>query len=38
MAVMEQLGKVLEDGKLICWDLREECPKGLNGISATCSH
>ena len=38
MAVMEQLGNVLEDGKIIFWDLREECSTGLNEILNTCSH
>ena len=38
IAVMEQLGNVLEDGKRIFWDLREECPTGLNEILTTCNH
>ena len=38
MAVMEQLGNVLEDGKIYLWDLREECSTGLNEILTTCSH
>ena len=38
IAVMEQLGNVLEDGKRNFWDLREECPTGLNEILTTCSH
>ena len=38
MAVMEQLGNVLEDGKTNFWDLREECPAVLNEILTTCSH
>ena len=38
MAVMEQLGNVLEDGKIYLWDLREGCSTGLNEILTTCSH
>ena len=37
MAVMEQLGNVLEDGKNM-WDLREEYSTGLNEILTTCSN
>ena len=36
--MMEQLGNVLENGKEYFWDLREECPTGLNEILTTCSH
>ena len=38
MAVVEQLGNVLEDGKIYLWDLREEYSRGLNEILTTCSH
>ena len=38
MAVMEQLVNVLEDGNTYFWDLKEECPTGLNEILTTCSH
>ena len=41
MAVMEQLGNVLEDGRRIFLGplaLLEECPTGLNEILTTCSH